>query len=332
MSTRTDLELTPAVPDDDAPSYDDLLPGEAEGLAEFEEQERANAPETALDGLDGENPDPEAEAPEPEQEPEPEPEPEKAAAGLERETAPEPTPRIDLTEDLKNARTALDEANSKLAEVKDQWDNGEIGQEEYERAFREAESAQFDAAAEYNSLKTLEKAQSMTERQEAQRRQAEADREWNDVQSRFVENNPALASRDHIDGFNEHVRLYTQPNGPYAALGFEKQLDLAMQSYRTVLEASGKTPPEMKLFGGENPPAKAPADPKAEERARTARQMQEPPVTLRDVPNDAMDPHQSLAAKWAARIENETDPDRLDELYSMIPPEIEDRVLQYGAG
>jgi hypothetical protein len=341
--TTKDTQIAPAVPDDDTPDYEamGLLPGEAEGLAEFEAEEKANAPESALDGLDEVGPDPEAEDETP-AEPEPEPEAAKAEeAKPEPEPEPEPEPKIDLTGDLKSAREAIETANAKLAEIQDQWDNGDIGQEEYDAAKREAEAAHMDAMSEFNSLKTLEKAQSLTERQKQQSEQAKLDRQWDDVQKRFIAANPELVKPEHITEFNQHVNIYTNSKGPYAGLPFERQLDMAMKSYADVLEARGKTPPAMTLFSapGEAAPAEPdaklpdpPPDPQAKEREARGRQMAEPPVTLRDMPNDAMDPHASVAQKWAARIENETDPDRLDELWAQIPGEIADRVLQYGAG
>jgi hypothetical protein len=335
MTTNTTPDaIAPAVPDDDTTDYEalGLLPSEAEGLAEFEAEERDNAPESALDGLDEVPDDPEEETPEPEPEPE-------AAKAEEPAPAPEPEPepevKIDLTPDLKAARDALDAANAKLSELQDQWDNGDIGQEEYERAKREVEAAQFDATSDYNALKTLEKAQFTTERQKQQTEQAKLDKQWDDVQRRFIASNPALVKPDHIDEFNRHVDIYTSSKGPYAGLSFEQQLDMAMKSYAGVLEARGQEVPEYTLFAGEaatpKPKAEEPPDPKAKEREARGRQMAEPPVTLRDVPNDAMDPHASMAQKWAARIEAETDPDRLDELIAQIPSEIEDRVLQFGA-
>jgi hypothetical protein len=331
--TTKDTDIAPAVPDDDAPDYEamGLLPSEAEGLAEFEAEEKAAAPESALDGLDDVPDDPEAETPDPE----PEPEAAKAEAPAPTpEPEPEPEPRIDLTQDMQQARAALDAANSKMAEISDQWDNGEIGQEEYDAAKREAEAAIFEATSDYNALKTLEKAQSTTERQKQQAEQAKLDKQWNDVQARFIANNPELVKPEHINEFNRHVDVYTSSKGPYAGLTFEQQLDMAMKSYASVLEARGQEAPEFTLFSGPAPEPKAePApDPKAQEREARGRQMAEPPVTLRDVPNDAVDPHESVAQKWAVRMEAETNPDRLDELWAQVPPEIADRILQSGAG
>lgn len=344
-----DKNMTAAVPDEDD-AYEGLLPSEIEGLKEFEAMEAEEAAATQMakvtagdDGApedDGENDPPENADDTPA-------EPEQKAEG-DKPTAPEPDPepepaRMDLSKDMDAARSAMNEAKTRLKEVEDQWDNGEIGQEEYDRLKSEAETALDSAESDFDALNTLNKSQELAERQRQESERAKQDAAWNKAQSAFIEQNAEFV-RDpkHIEGFNRYVTAITS-DPDFQNMPFERQIDIAAQQYLAKLDAIGAEAPEINfLTNAKAPKAKAEvdaenkdasADPKAKERQERGRQMEEPPVTLRDVPSDQVDAYDSTAQRWAALIERETDPDRLDEYMRELAkdPALEERVMQFGA-
>ena len=319
------LAPTTATPIDDDGAYEGLTEQEAEGLREFDEMLAANAPEaidlppTEDDEDDEDDDDGAVAAATPDPTPAATPDPVKAAA----DPAPAPKP-IDFSTKMQSAKAAMQAAQDSLDEIQTKYDDGDLDETDYRAQRREAQSGLSDAQTDLSAFKTLQQAQASTLEQAQATSAAEADRQWAEASTSFASANPEFVAPAHHEGFNKIVRYYTRTDSPYADMPFDAVLTKAAADYADYCATKGIAPPTLAAAEALAPPgAKLPT---AAPKASAA-----PPVTLRDVPSEVGDPHQSAAAQWAALIEKTTDADELDEIWAKMPKEIEDRVLQYGA-
>lgn len=325
-------DLKPAVPDED----DRLTDAEREAVREFDEMMAAE--EEAELHIEDPGEDPEAKT---DDDAAAEAARAEEAARVPRTPEPErepPMPEIDFSKKLTEARQAVLDARQKERDLKAEYDDGEIGQEEYQRRLAEIEGELVDAEGAYSSLRTLNEAQASTKEQRAAQERAQRDAQWKDVESRFVAANKVLVSPEHVEAFNKHVFAVTEDSaGLYEGLDYEDRLDIAMTNYLEALRRQGKETPEVTYFKAANDPDQpdepATPDPKVAEREARAKEMRQPPVTLRDVPNDAADPHEDAARRIAKQIEMETNPEKVDRLWAQLAanPDLEARVLEFGS-
>ena len=318
MSTNPiDLTVPAAIPDDDR-----LTDAEREGLAEFAADQTEDAPDFDI-------PDTEEPA---------EPLAAEPAVPAETPVVPAETPKpvvepeIDVTSHLADARKEMKTANDLLAELQDQFDNGDLGEAEHKTAAAAARAAAEEAAANFQSLNTLDTANRLTKEARDQQQAAQADQEWLDASTGFMAAQPALADPAHFDAFNRFVTHTTRADGPYAGMTFDQQLATAARQYVDTCNAQGIAPPAISLGlapAPGQPEVPAPVDPAIAQREKTKAMMSQPPQTLRNIPPDQIDPNTSVVAQWATQIDNTSDPAELDALYARMPAHIADQVLQY---
>ncbi|GGE24221.1 hypothetical protein SAMN05421774_10867 [Gemmobacter megaterium] len=145
--------------------------------------------------------------------PEPEPEPAPAATAV-------PLP------DVSAAQQALAEADTKLAELVQKYDDGDLTRAEWDA--QQAELVQSKARA----MAQIELAQTVLNQQQQARAQA-----WYAKLDAYHTQHPDLASEAHIDGWDAALRSVTG-SAAYASLPMEKQIELAHRLYADHVEVT----------------------------------------------------------------------------------------------
>jgi hypothetical protein len=299
MSLTSQGYVQPAIPDDDELTDDDL----AKMTGPEREAYAAALEEDAEDAAPA--PQEPTQAAEPAQQPQREPEP--------------AAPVLDLSPKIAALEGAQTEAQQKLAELTDQWDNGELEEEKYrqERAALEAQMRRAESeAASLRSVATMQEVQ--REQQEAAEK-ARLDREWEKAATAFSAKHAEFVAPDHFDGFNAVLEGVTA-NAKFAVLPFEKQLDIAARTYVAQVEAAGGTAPS---YQAQQPPSDVPPRPQKGEKP-------EPPPTLAALPQDSAsrDPNMSEAQMWAARLDAAANFKESEAILAQIPVHLRDAVLE----
>jgi hypothetical protein len=293
------MALTPAVTDDDefAPTDDDmenLTEVEQAGLREFMKGDEPEDEPPAEDDA----------AQQAEQE---------AQKQAEQQRQPEPEPiQIDLTEKIQAKDVELTELRGKSQQLLDQWNDGELSEDDFNRQMTDLDQQKIALASELGGLRGMQT--SLTEATAAQQRQQQQAEQqaWADACNAFQKQNPDLWSQEHVGNFNNTLKRVTQ-DPRVRALSDQEQLQYAAELYADEQRRFGGPLPNLATPGNANP------EPPQNQAEQPAQKRREPPMTLAHVPNSASDPNQSEAATLAAQIVRAPDPDTRERLVARIP-------------
>lgn len=263
----------------------------------------------------------------------PTPEPESAAEVSDPVEQPAPAPEarteaatpVDYSPQIDAIAAQRAEAREKIKAAQDDWDNGEISEEDYQNAISAAQDDVATFTTQLGTMKALQDAYDAQSQAAVAEEAARADQEWNRVSAAFAQANPEFTNDVHFDGFNATVQAVTS-DVRFAALPFDRQLDIAAKQYVVASQALGGNAP---AYSGATPAKQE--DPSLPPRPDPSKRPA-PPVTLADVPSSGDNMDDSTVAGWARAIDNAAHPDEVDKILSQIPSHILDDVLQHNAG
>ena len=323
-SAHHNVNLSPAVPDDEFPltesDLDGMTDAETEGLKDW-----LNPPEDgAGDGAEGQQAGDAASVPADSAD---------ADGGPASTAQPEPAPtvaqpqpqeqnvEIDLTPQITAKRADLDKARADQDALFQEWNDGEIAEDDFNTRRADLNQQVINLSSEIGSMTGMQSALSETKAAQERAVKEADDQQWQTTTQAFQAKNPEFWDKDHYDAFDATVRSVTS-NPAVAALPFEKQLEYAAEQYVSLQRALGKPVPTL---NGAAPAAdpQPDADPKPDPRTAAPRT---PPQTLAQVPNAAADPHQSQYAALAQKISMTEDPDERERLVGQIPDDQFDEV------
>lgn len=232
-------------------------------------------------------------------------EPEPAAAAAEPEPAPAAIPEFDEAA-LTAATQNIETLDQKLVDAFASYNDGDMTDDEYQAEVAATQAARDEAMLARNGLEADKEAyttaKAATDQQNADL-QAKNDELWGATVKDYSLKFPELFSDAHMAQFDLVVQNLTV-NPAMVGKSFDEVLETAHHSYAAQTAAMGN-PLQIALPGskgvGNNEP--------------------EPPQTLADVPASDLDANADKFTALANRVDNLDNPDDIEAVMSMLPPD-----------